>query len=216
MGRFTAYTSDISDDDEDDAIPVSDDERPASQPQQQVEDRDESDSDSSSSSSSDDMHEDELMRSPRRNSNPTRNALIQDQDGEIRYSHEVDGSRDGPFSSSPPLTREEPIPWAQQVGVDPQRMHVMQASLFRVPEEAEAMRAANKPKRSAWVLPQSLNRKHSRGSDGGGLHAEPREVRGNTYARIIVLKPQWETYSDHHLPKILNPFHIDRPVNTHG
>jgi nuclear pore complex protein Nup98-Nup96 len=178
MGRFTAYTSDISDD-EDDDIHISSDDRPPSQPPPEAEEEEGSDSESSSSTSSDEMHEDELTRSPPRKAKTTRNALVQDEDGEIRYSHEVDGSHGRPMSSSPPLMREEPIPWAQQVGVDPQRMHVMQASLFRVPEEAEAMRAANKPKRSAWVLPQSLNRKHSRGSDGGGLRAEPREVRQN-------------------------------------
>ena len=74
-------------------------------------------------------------------------------------------------------SRPDPvIPWGQQVCVDLQRIHVMQTSLFRVPEEAAALKAMNAPKRTTFLIDKSLNRKHSRGSDGDSLRAEYREV----------------------------------------
>ncbi|KZP25015.1 hypothetical protein FIBSPDRAFT_856394 [Athelia psychrophila] len=124
------------------------------------------------------MQDDELMASPpKKTPATTRNALIEDEDGEIRYAHEVT-LRTQP-KKSPPRQRGDPtiIPRAKQVGVDAQRMHVMQTSLFRQPEEAAAMRA-NKTVLSSkrlQLLPQPINRKHSRESDGDGLRVDPRE-----------------------------------------
>src|SRR5882762_3443134 len=140
----------------------------------------------SSSSSSSEMQEDELMASPRRKRPAlSRNALIED-DGAIRYAHEV--TKRPPSKKSPPRQqRGNPtiIPWAQTLGVDAQKMHVMQTSLFRMPEEAAAMQTMNsRPATSAKRLhlpPQSMNRKHSRGLDGDGSRMNPKEVRDVQY-----------------------------------
>ena len=69
------------------------------------------------------------------------------------------------------------IPWAQRIGVDPQKMHVMQASLFRGPETAETLKQLNaeKPDR-ARLTPNGLHRKHSRDSEGDGLRTVAQEV----------------------------------------
>lgn len=187
MARFRAYVSDSSDDGS------------ASEPEKRSEhhsEEDESESESSkesSSSSSSEMHEDELLTSRTRHRPKSKpNALVEDEDGEIRYGHEMSDDRRpavrvSPASSSssssvspPPRTaRGDPtiIPWAHHVGVDPQKMHVMQTSLFRMPEEAAALKAMNQPARSNLQIPvQPLNRKHSRDSDGDGLRVESREV----------------------------------------
>lgn len=68
------------------------------------------------------------------------------------------------------------IPWAQRIGVDPQKMHVMQASLFRAPETAETLKQLNaeKPDR-ARLTPNGLHRKHSRDSEGDGLRVVAQE-----------------------------------------
>jgi nuclear pore complex protein Nup98-Nup96 len=153
MARFRAYTSDSSSDDE----PLSDQEKIPEDPPELPEE--ESDDESSSSSSSD-LREEDLVARPRR-----RNGLVEDENGDIQYSHEVSRPRPDPTV----------IPWAQHVGVDAQKMHVMQTSLFRVPEEAAAMRAAEKPTRAYLQVPQ-LNRKHSRDSDGDGVRFESKEV----------------------------------------
>lgn len=93
--------------------------------------------------------------------------------------------------SSPPaktrlnIPRNDPtiIPWAKHVGVDAQTMHVMQTSLFRMPEEAAALKALQQvPKPMTTVRldisarNQTVNRKHSRDSDGDGLRIDSREV----------------------------------------
>ncbi|KAF9460038.1 nuclear protein 96-domain-containing protein [Collybia nuda] len=181
MARFRAYTSDSSD------------EGSSSEPEAQElhvdeeEEEDESDQESTGASSSSDMQEDELFTSPSRPyKRPNRNALVEDEDGEIRYAHEVEDDqrlsvRVSPASSSsppPPRNRGDPtmIPWAQHVGVDAQKMHVMQTSLFRMPEEAAALKAMNQQTKPNLRVPlQSLSRKHSRDSDGDGLRFEPRE-----------------------------------------
>lgn len=192
MARFRAYTSDSSD------------EGSSSEPEVQEENVDveeegnESDQGSTSSSSSSDMQEEELFTSPSRPyRRPNRNALVEGEDGEIRYAHEVeDGQRvsvrvsPASSSSSPPPARNrgDPtiIPWAQHVGVDAQKMHVMQTSLFRMPEEAAALRAMNQQTKPNLRVPlQPLNRKHSRDSDGDGLRFEPREVSLTTCLTLI-------------------------------
>lgn len=96
---------------------------------------------------------------------------------------EVEESDDSSASSSDePLPEHRRgnasiIPWAQRIGVDPQKMHVMQASLFRAPETAETLKQLNaeKPDRPR-LTPNGLHRKHSRDSEGDGLRAVAQEV----------------------------------------
>ncbi|KAG6899672.1 hypothetical protein C0993_008026 [Termitomyces sp. T159_Od127] len=186
MARFRADFSDSSDDGD------------SSEPEVQQElepSEDESGSEESlrSSSPASEMHEDELLTSrARRRKHSSRNALVEDEDGEIVYAHEFDGDKDrrapnlrvSDASSSslspPPRARGDPTltSWAQHVGVDAQKMHVMQTSLFRVPEEAAALKALNQPQpsRPSLRVPlQPLNRKHSRDSDGDGFRPDFRE-----------------------------------------
>ncbi|KAG6804864.1 hypothetical protein H0H93_006487, partial [Arthromyces matolae] len=56
-------------------------------------------------------------------------------------------------------------------------MHVMQTSLFRVPEEAAALKALNEPQppRPSLRVPLQMNRKHSRESDADVLRIDSRE-----------------------------------------
>ncbi|KAJ7090567.1 nuclear protein 96-domain-containing protein [Mycena crocata] len=154
MARFRAYTSDSSSEDE----PPSDEENiPEDAPELPEEDSD----DESSSSASSDLHEEELVTRQR-----PRNGFVEDENGDFQYAHEVSRPR-----ADPTL-----IPWAQHIGVDAQKMHVMQTSLFRVPEEAAAMKAMEKPLRVHLRVPQPLlSRKHSRDSDGDGLRFESKE-----------------------------------------
>ncbi|KAJ7224496.1 nuclear protein 96-domain-containing protein [Mycena pura] len=153
MARFRAYTSDSSSGEDS----LSDEEKfPEDAPEEPPE-GDDSDDESSSSSMSSDLHEEELETRVM-----PRNGLVEDENGDFQYIHQVSRPR-----ADPTL-----IPWAQQVGVDAQKMHVMQTSLFRVPEEAAAMRAAEKSARAHLQVPLALNRKHSRDSDGDGLRFE--------------------------------------------
>ncbi|KAF9489229.1 hypothetical protein BDN71DRAFT_1401891 [Pleurotus eryngii] len=175
MARFRAFTSDSSEDESDHGA----EEKKAADPS-----REESEDESNSGSDSF-MEEDELVKSPPPQKRFARSALVQNKSGDYRYAHESeDESEDEASSSSdsPPPTRArvgDPslIPWAQQVGVDAQKMLVMQTSLFRMPEEAAALKEIEKPSRH-WglrVSPQGLNRKHSRDSEGDGLRVESRE-----------------------------------------
>ena len=82
-------------------------------------------------------------------------------------------------SVSKPQQRGDPtiIPWARELGVDANRVHVMQTSLFRMPEEERAIKALNGPlPRRKLVLPSSHSRKHSRDSEGEGHRADSRQV----------------------------------------
>lgn len=204
MTRFRAFASDDSSssdeetqqkptthrpqaryDDDDDSDPEeSEEER-----EQEQEDGNESSSESSTSSA--EMLENELVYGKSRSR--LRTALVEDENGEIQVTGDEDmedasGSSSGSSrSSSTPEPRGvvgDPniIPWARQIGVDAQKMHVMQTSLFRVPEEAAALKALNQPTgrhRALNLQPPSLglNRKHSRDSDGDGLRHDSREVR---------------------------------------
>jgi nuclear pore complex protein Nup98-Nup96 len=60
------------------------------------------------------------------------------------------------------------IPWAKTVGVDAQKMHLMQASLFHQPEAERVFRDLDveAPRRRPF---RHLNRKHSRDSDGNDI-----------------------------------------------
>lgn len=147
-----------------------------------------------SDDSNDDMLETELLIAPgKQQKQPSRKALVQGEDGEYYHAHEV-GREETPTEvsssedesedevSPPPNPRTRPdssiIPWAQRVGVEPQRMHVMQTSLFRTPEEDAALQPSN-PSRRTLTLPTAfgLNRKHSRDSDGEGLRLDHQQVR---------------------------------------
>lgn len=190
MTRFRAYSSaSRSSDDEEEvnASPKTPEKLPSRTPSN-VEDEQLSESESSSSSSSSEMQEDELIPSPSpRGRKPKSNALVEDENGDMRFAHEVHVRVSPPSSSSslpsPPranaTNRGDPtiIPWAQQVGVDAQKMHVMQTALFRMPEEAAALKALGEPaKTPGLVLDKFVNRKHSRDSDGDGLRVDSREV----------------------------------------
>ncbi|KAG5649895.1 hypothetical protein H0H81_001566, partial [Sphagnurus paluster] len=192
MTRFRADFSDSSDEDE-----YQDDNE-----LQGNHGKDESESEDSSRSPSPDIMDEQELTHGRKQ--PHRNALIEDEDGEIRYAHEVVVSHAGPnlrvspvspssssssSSSSPPTSRirGDPtiIPWAQQLGVDAQKMHVMQTSLFRMPEEAAALKALNQPTKPSLRVPfQTLNRKHSRDSDGDGLRKT--SANSSTITKTIV------------------------------
>lgn len=88
-------------------------------------------------------------------------------------------------SASPPpeaRRRADPtlVPRAREIGVDRQRMHVMQTALFRAPEEEAALRSitqvASKPSAKKLLLPSGRARKHGRDSDGDGVRADSRQV----------------------------------------
>jgi len=72
------------------------------------------------------------------------------------------------------------IPRAQQLGVEPQRMHVMQASLFGLGDGVEG--APTRHKGLALSTSLSLSRKHSRDSDGEGLRQDSQQVCMSRFA----------------------------------
>lgn len=196
MVRFTAHNTDSgsnASDDEDDYTSSKELPRAAGivEPEPNAE-SDVDDEPSSSSSSSSEMQEEELHSSPpyRRKSSRIQNVLVEDENGDIDISH-VRVSSASSSNSSPPVKtrlnnpRDDPtiIPWAKHVGVDAQTMHVMQTSLFRIPEEAAALKALQQvPKPMTTVRldintrNQTVNRKHSRDSDEDGLRIDSREV----------------------------------------
>jgi nuclear pore complex protein Nup98-Nup96 len=200
MVRFTAYNSDSgsnTSDNEDDQTTSREPPRATGivEPDPNAE-TDVDDAPSSSSSSSSEMQEEALRSSPasppvRRkiSRKQDRNALVEDENGDIHIAH-VHVSPVSSNSSPPAKTRlnnprDDPtiIPWAKHVGVDAQTMHVMQTSLFRMPEEAAALKALQQvPKPMTAVRldisarNQTVNRKHSRDSDGDGLRIDSREV----------------------------------------
>ncbi|KAK7462816.1 hypothetical protein VKT23_007395 [Stygiomarasmius scandens] len=171
MARFRAYTSDSSDEDDDQVLQQHRAPQNVSADAEYSDEDSEDESDSSPSpSSSSEMDEDELMVAS--------NALVEDEDGEYRYGHELNHAK------SPPASNRDPtiIPRAHTVGIDAQRMHVMQTSLFRMPEEAAALKAMNKPSRTSLrISDQPLNRKHSRDSDGDGLRVDSKERASFAY-----------------------------------
>jgi len=72
------------------------------------------------------------------------------------------------------------IPRAQQLGVEPQRMHVMQASLFGLGDGLEGVPTRHKGLALSTSL--CLSRKHSRDSDGEGLRQDSQQVRMPRFA----------------------------------
>jgi nuclear pore complex protein Nup98-Nup96 len=193
MARFTALASDTSEDENYAASP------PKKPPQSRThhafppprvqcvnEDADmASDSGSSRADEEDGDDEDELPSDSSRLS-PDIQRTSGRADGDMYVSEdqgEGDDSSDSSRSSSevlfPKHRRGDPsvIPWAQRIGIDPQKMHVMHASLFPRPESAEALKPSNveKPDR-ARLTPNGIHRKHSRDSEGDGLRAATQEV----------------------------------------
>ena len=198
MARFTAYASDESGSDEE--REKSDEEKPPRNLPRRlpsVEEDEHPESEESSSSSSSEMQEDELVSSPprrrRRPQHQDRNALVEDENGDVHYAHEVQVHVSPPSSTSQPSPPPKPrinargdptiIPWAQHVGVDAQKMHVMQTAFFRAPEEAAALKSLNEPTKGPSRIRlevhrnAKVNRKHSRDSEGDGLRLDSREVR---------------------------------------
>ncbi|KAK0458108.1 nuclear protein 96-domain-containing protein [Desarmillaria tabescens] len=168
MARFRAFSSDddSSSDDEPTTVPIIEpsavhsdddmDDEEEEEEEQEDEDEDDDDDAESTSSSSSEMREEDLI-APRRR----KEALVEDEDGEYQ---EVRDDR-------PPLP-----PASSRLGFDAQRMHVMQTSFFRMPEEAENIRAMMQDVPQPTLRVQNtLNRKHSRDSDGDGLRFESRE-----------------------------------------
>ena len=200
MVRFSAYHTDSSNTSEDEDNHSSSREPPRASSILEPEPDAESDVDdelSSSSSSSSEMQEEELLSSPpvrrKYSGKQNRNALVEDEsgNGNIHAAHHVRVSPSSSSNSSPPAKtrlnnpRDDPtiIPWAKHVGVDAQTMHVMQTSLFRMPEESAVLKALQQvPKPTTTVRldisarNRTMNRKHSRDSDGDGLRIDSREV----------------------------------------
>lgn len=189
MTRFRAYASDSSSSSSEDEEEIKkvqsrrvDDDSESEESEEDVDEEDEESSDGSMSSS--EMLEHELVygKSRRRR----RTALVEDENGDMQLEGDDDedersssGSSSHSESLGPRGVPGDPniIPWARQIGVDAQKMHVMQASLFSGPGEAAALKAINdaKPRHKALALQPSLNRKHSRDSDGDGIRNESRE-----------------------------------------
>lgn len=124
------------------------------------------------------LHQDELP-SRRGTGTVDSDMYTDDEDAE----DEDPASRESSVSPTPAVSRpSDPtlIPWARDLGVDRQKMHVMQTSLFRVPEEEAALKSISqqpaRPSSKRLALPHSLTRKHSRDSDGEGLRADSRQV----------------------------------------
>jgi nuclear pore complex protein Nup98-Nup96 len=165
------------------------------------------------------MNEEELIAKTRAGTiTRKRNALVQDEDGEIRYAHEVNEAQTrGSMNIDPTI-----IPWAQRIGIDAQKMHVMQTSLFRMPEEAAALKALHqdtgtKPSRKRLDIPSPpkvLSRKHGRESDGDAIRSDSREVCGligNLLScNLIVCK---SFFRDVHLLMTLDHLLTSHPAN---
>ncbi|KAF6764293.1 nucleoporin nup189 [Ephemerocybe angulata] len=210
MVRFRAFdsgSSSESDDEQDTRSVASDEPLPRHRQEQPTFEPEGGKEEEEGSDDSDDsaMLEDELMYGVRAKARP-RTALYQDENGDFQVAREEDDDdiQDGSESPSSRLSPTEPsgprqniIPWARHVGVDAQKMHVMQTSLFRMPEEAAALKALNnqppsRPKTISTLPPPTrLSRKHSRDSDGDGLKSDGSRDRAS-FAQDIepaVLRP---------------------------
>ncbi|KIL64129.1 hypothetical protein M378DRAFT_198555, partial [Amanita muscaria Koide BX008] len=193
MARFRAYTSDSSDDDDQsiqDLHDTSSDSKQRAQGSKKAPANSEREEDSDShhgltsgeESSGSTSSVSSQRRKKSRHTQPkritARSQVSEEEGDDVLYGDEV--AIRAPTTSPPPGHPADPtiLPWAQQVGVDSQRMHVMQTSLFRMPEEAATLKVVHQPPpaRSTIRKPiSSLNRKHSRDSEGDGLRGEPRE-----------------------------------------
>lgn len=187
MARFTALPSDTSEDEKYVASPPRKPPQPRSRhpflpPRVQHVDEDADMASDSGSSHADEEEEgdeeDELPSDASRLSPDIRRASARaDGDGYATEEREEgEGSSESSRSSLelPEHRRGDPsiIPWAQRIGIDPQKMHVMHASLFPGQEPAETQKQLNAEKtdRARWT-PNGLHRKHSRDSEGEGVRA---------------------------------------------
>jgi nuclear pore complex protein Nup98-Nup96 len=194
MARFTALPSDTSEDEKYAASPPrkppqsrSHHTFPPPRVQRVNEDADmASDSGSSRADEEEEGDDEEELPSDSSRLSPDIQRTSRRADGDM-YASEEQGDGDESSDSSrsslevllPEHRRGDPsvIPWAQRIGIDPQKMHVMHASLFPRPESAEALKQSNvdKPDR-ARLTPNGIHRKHSRDSEGDGLRAATQEV----------------------------------------
>lgn len=98
----------------------------------------------------------------------------EDEEEEEGSGEEEDSDSDSGASSEmhedelyePKKSIERHAPRARISGVDSQGMHVMQTSLFRMPEEAAALKAMNHIADASRRRPAQTLRKHGRESDG--------------------------------------------------
>ncbi|GJJ14892.1 hypothetical protein Clacol_009162 [Clathrus columnatus] len=94
---------------------------------------------------------------------PVRAVSGETTDDEQDYYHEDD--YDEEEEAFQRRKTSAPLPsWPEQLGLEPHRLHVMQASLFRAPEEKERDKLVKVGTPSSKLL-----RKHSRSSEGDGL-----------------------------------------------
>ena len=145
-------------------------------------DEDEESSEEDESEATSDMDEDDfVVEKP----TVTRNhALVEDSDGEIQYrsraqSRSVSSSSSESDSDGARRRGHAVASWVGRTGVDAQKMHVMQTSLFRMPEEAAALQSMNKPTRPRFKLSPTVSRKHSRDSVGD-TRFDSQEVCGSS------------------------------------
>ena len=193
MAKFSAYVSDSEDDDQiEDELPKTS-ELPHAQrdvvPPQELSAEEEEEEEESSSSS--EMQEDELRMRGHGDS-----SYDEGEDEEQEEEYEEDEEEQDPY-----LTRRDPTltARARNVGVYPQRMHVMQTSLFRLPEEVAALKALSKnpPQSKNLRIPmvtkkQQLSRKHSRDSEGDTLRIDSREVGLNHLPSLLMALTNFE------------------------
>ena len=109
------------------------------------------------------------------------------------------------------------IPWAHRIGVDPKKMHVMQASLFRAPETVETLKQLNaeKPEQDR-LTPNGLHRKHSRDSEGEGLRTLTQGVRRLSIKRLLGYRVHTVVSSELLSRTMLNPSLFAPLVNMPG
>ena len=187
MARFSALTSDSSDDEQtpyksqdvQKQVPASptksvdmDPDLFSSGSEEEVDievDEDDEDEESEESDGTSHMDEDDLVA--KKPTATRKQALVEDSDGEIRYKLRAQ-SRSSSLTSSEPDSDDvrrrgvAVAPWRSRAGMDAQKMHVMQTSLFRMPEEAAALQAMNRPTRPRFKISPTVSRKHSRDSVG--------------------------------------------------
>ena len=204
MARFSALTSDSSDDEQAPYTSQDAHKKPPGSPTRSVD----MDKDSSSGSEEEvdievdeeeeeesedtsDMDEDDHVVEKPPLPRPRNHALVEDSDGEIQYEHT---RRNRSTSSSSSESDAEDahrrgataVSWAGRAGIDLQKMHVMQTSLFRMPEEVAALHAVNQPIRPRFKLSPTVSRKHSRDSVGEG-RLDSQEVRGSVSLNVLYL-----------------------------
>ncbi|EMD35444.1 hypothetical protein CERSUDRAFT_106804 [Gelatoporia subvermispora B] len=166
MTRFRAYSTDSEDEQDDVSI--------ASEPS--VDNRrvhyDVSASDSS-------MVEDELeVSAASRKRSPSRLSSPDEEEEDVPNARPTVQFAASSKSPPPAHSAGNPsiIPRARELGIDPQKVHVMQAAFFRVPEEEAAIKAATQPaSRKTFSLSSASHRKHSRDSEGEGIRGESRQ-----------------------------------------